>query len=64
VSKNVFDDKGMEGLEHRAKCLVLAATAVEKGFPGFWGSVRFNLQDGKVVNVNIEESVKLPANGG
>ena len=43
----------------RDKRLQGAAKAVSDVVPDLYGSVRFNVQGGKVVNVNIEESVKL-----
>jgi len=52
--------KQQEYIEHRNRCLILAAVAVEKALPEHYGSVRFNMQAGRVVNANIDESVKLP----
>ena len=47
-------------VKERNAVLQRAAEAVAEALPGHYGSVRFNMQDGRVVNVNIEESVKLP----
>ncbi len=49
----------MTDKEQRDAALTVVAAEVEKVMPGHYGAVRFNLHDGKVANVNIEESVRI-----
>lgn len=47
--------------EHKAerdKRLQRAAQAVCEAVPDIYGSVKFQVQEGKLVNMNIEESVR------
>ncbi len=45
--------------EERNAMLTEVAEELEKVLPEHWGSLRFNFQNGRVVNVNIEESVRI-----
>ena len=49
----------MNDPDHRNKMLQDASEVVEAALPRLYGSAKFNLQDGRVVNVNIEESVRI-----
>jgi hypothetical protein len=46
--------------KERNKLLHLIGSQLAKHLKGFYGKITFNLQDGRYVNSNIEESIKPP----
>lgn len=44
-------------VEKRNTILSQIAQQLKKLFPGWFGSVKFNIKDGEPININIEESL-------
>jgi hypothetical protein len=45
--------------EYRDRALRVIGNSLGEVLPEFYGSVRFNMQGGKPISVNIEETVRL-----
>ncbi len=58
----MYQDGGMAtDTAERDRKLALAARMIGEALPGFYGTVRFGLQNGAAGVVTIEETVKLPS---